>query len=159
MYGVGRHQANYYVLDKIEVSLGLPIPRWWKSSVPRTSPLKELRDHDSICVAPLRAARAEHSAWAAARVSLTRRAPSLLRACRGPKLGMGPRSFAVHRVVRVFFPLALLLRGTACSWCTHCLQYRGYQKESPLLGPRPNLQEQDPRHSLCGLQGKAAHKL
>ncbi|KAJ1124915.1 hypothetical protein NDU88_003362, partial [Pleurodeles waltl] len=55
-----------------------------------------------------------------------------------------------------FFPLALLLRDTACSWHTHCLQHRGYQKELRLLGPRPNIQEQDPRHSLCGLQGKAA---
>ncbi|KAJ1141817.1 hypothetical protein NDU88_008145 [Pleurodeles waltl] len=59
---------------------------------------------------------------------------------------------------RDFFPLALLLRDTACSWRTHCLQHRGYQKELPLLGPRPNIQEQDPRHSLCGLHGKAAHK-
>ncbi|KAJ1142196.1 hypothetical protein NDU88_008523 [Pleurodeles waltl] len=57
-----------------------------------------------------------------------------------------------------FFPLALLLRDTACSWRTHCLQHRGYQKESSLLGPRPNIPEQDPRHSLCGLQGEAARK-
>ncbi|KAJ1112887.1 hypothetical protein NDU88_001148 [Pleurodeles waltl] len=60
--------------------------------------------------------------------------------------------------LEVFSPLALLLKDTDGSWRTHCLQHRGYQKESPLLGPRPNIQVQDPRHSFCGLQVKAARK-